>query len=58
MDERKRNEVFAFFWFVVSILTFLALFSYRPEDIPFEVSVPNSPTHNFVGIAGATSHGR
>ncbi len=53
MDERKRNEVFAFFWFVVSILTFLALFSYRPEDISFEVSVPNSPTHNFVGIAGA-----
>ena len=53
MDERKRSEVFAFFWFVVSVLTFLALFSYRPEDIAFEVSVPNSPTHNFVGIAGA-----
>lgn len=53
MDERKRSEVFAFFWFVVSALTFLALFSYRPEDIAFEVSVPNSPAHNFVGIAGA-----
>ncbi len=53
MDEKKRSEVFAFFWFVVSILTFLALFSYRPEDIPFEVSVTNAHTHNFVGIVGA-----
>ncbi|OIO37994.1 MAG: cell division protein FtsK [Candidatus Omnitrophica bacterium CG07_land_8_20_14_0_80_50_8] len=53
MEERKRGEVLAFFWLVVSCLTFLALFSYRPEDIPFEVSVPNAPTHNFVGIVGA-----
>ena len=53
MDERKRNEVFAFFWFVVSALTFLALFSYHPEDIVFEASVVNSPARNFVGIAGA-----
>src|SRR3989338_6285425 len=53
MDERKRGEVFAFFWFVVSALTFLSLFSYHPEDVFFEMSTPNSPVRNFVGIAGA-----
>ncbi len=53
MNEQKRSEILAFFWFVVSVLTFLALFSYTPDDIPFEISTPNSPTHNFVGFAGA-----
>ena len=53
LNEQKRNEVLAFFWFVVSILVFLSLLSYIPEDIHYEVSVPNVPAHNFVGIAGA-----
>ncbi|MGH7197262.1 MAG: DNA translocase FtsK 4TM domain-containing protein, partial [Candidatus Omnitrophota bacterium] len=53
MNEQKKSEVLAFFWFVVSVLTLLSLLSYTPDDISFEVSVPNSPTHNFVGIAGA-----
>ena len=53
MNEKKRGEVLAFFWLIVSVLTFFALFSYRPEDILFEASTPSSPTHNFVGIAGA-----
>src|SRR3989344_2166066 len=53
MDEKKRSEVLAFFWFVTSVLTLLALLSYTPNDIAFEVSTANSPAHNFVGIAGA-----
>ena len=53
MDEQKRSEVLAFFWFVTSVLTLLALSSYTPNDIAFEVSTANSPAHNFVGIAGA-----
>ncbi len=53
MDEHKRGEVLAFFWFVVSALTLLALLSYTPDDIAFEVSTPNSPSHNFVGVFGA-----
>ncbi len=53
MDERKQSEVLAFFWFVISVLTFLSLLSYTPLDIPFEVSTPNSPTRNFVGVSGA-----
>jgi len=53
VDDQKRSEVLAFFWFVVSVLTLLSLLSFTPEDIPFEISTPNSPAHNFVGIAGA-----
>lgn len=53
MDDKKKIEVLAFFWFVVSVLTLLSLLSYSPADIPFEVSVVNSPARNFVGIAGA-----
>ena len=53
MNEQKRGEVLAFFWFIISILMLLSLLSYTPDDIPFEVSIPNSPIQNFVGIAGA-----
>jgi len=53
VDEQKRSEVLAFFWLIVSVLVFLSLFSYTPEDIAFEVSLANTPAHNFVGIAGA-----
>lgn len=53
MNEEKRSEVLAFFWFIVSALTLLSLLSYTPEDIAFEVSIPNAPAHNFAGIVGA-----
>lgn len=53
MNEQKKSEVLAFFWFVISVLTLLSLISYTPDDIAFEVSVPNAPAHNFVGVAGA-----
>ncbi len=53
MDEKKRQELWAFFWFVVSVLTLLSLLSYSPDDIAFEVSAPNASAQNFVGIAGA-----
>ncbi|OGW82554.1 MAG: hypothetical protein A3C47_04285 [Omnitrophica bacterium RIFCSPHIGHO2_02_FULL_51_18] len=53
MNEQKRSEVLAFFWGMVSVLVFLALFSYTPDDIAYEVSNPNAPTRNFVGPAGA-----
>ncbi|MBI4432456.1 MAG: DNA translocase FtsK [Candidatus Omnitrophica bacterium] len=55
MNDKKKSEVLAFFWLIISVLTFLALFSYKPDDIPFEVSTPNSPVRNFVGIVGAYS---
>ncbi len=53
MEQNKKNEIFAFFWFVVSVLTLVSLLSFTPEDIAFEVSMPNSPIRNFAGIAGA-----
>ncbi len=53
MDEKKRNEVIAFIWFAISLLVLLSLLSYTPDDVAFEVSTPNSPTHNFVGPFGA-----
>src|SRR3989338_7656065 len=53
MNEEKRNEILAFFWFFVAALTLSALVSYTPDDIPFEVSSPNYPTQNFAGPAGA-----
>ncbi len=53
MRPEKQGEVLAFFWLIVSALTFLSLFSYTPYDIRFEVSTPNSSTQNFCGIAGA-----
>ena len=51
MNARKRDEVLTFFWLGVSALTLGALATYTPNDIPFEVSVPNEPARNFVGIA-------
>ncbi len=53
VNEQKRSEVLAFFWFIVSAMTLLSLLSYTPNDIPFEVSLPNVPPHNFAGLAGA-----
>ena len=53
MDEKKRNEILAFLWFVVSLLVFFSLLSYTPNDVAFEVSSPNVPVHNYVGPFGA-----
>ena len=53
MNEKKRSEVIAFAWFAVSVLTLLSLISYTPDDIPFEVSTPNTALQNFVGPFGA-----
>lgn len=53
MDPKKRSEIEAFFWIVVSILLALALYSYTPADIPWLVSSANSPTRNYVGVSGA-----
>lgn len=50
---QKKNEIIAFLWATLSILLLTALLTYTPEDIRFEVSTPNSPMHNKVGITGA-----
>ncbi|MCG3176124.1 MAG: hypothetical protein MOGMAGMI_01064 [Candidatus Omnitrophica bacterium] len=53
LDQRKRGEIQAFFWIVVSVLLTLSLLSYTPTDISWLVSAPNSPAHNYAGVAGA-----
>ncbi len=53
MDQKKINEISAFIWFSISVFTLLALLTYTPHDIAFEVSTPNSPLKNFAGPAGA-----
>jgi S-DNA-T family DNA segregation ATPase FtsK/SpoIIIE len=53
VDEKKKNEILAFFWFLVAVLTLLALSTYTPDDVSFETSLPNVPAQNFVGPAGA-----
>ncbi|MBI2095719.1 MAG: DNA translocase FtsK [Candidatus Omnitrophica bacterium] len=53
MNEQKRNEVLAAFWSIVSVVTLIALATYTPQDIPFEVSLPNQPVKNWAGPAGA-----
>ncbi len=53
MDDKKKNEILAFFWFLTAILSLLSLLTYTPDDIPFETSLPNSPVQNFAGPAGA-----
>lgn len=53
LSDKKRNEILAFLWVVLAALLILCLWSYRPDDISFQVSTPNSPVQNFVGPAGA-----
>ena len=53
MNENKKNEILALVWLAVSVLALLSLLTYTPNDIPFEVSVTNSPAQNFFGISGA-----
>lgn len=53
VDEKKKNEILAFFWFLIAALTLLALLTYTPDDVAFETSIPNSPAANFAGPFGA-----
>lgn len=53
MTDEKKSEVMAVLWFMASVLVSLSLFSYTPNDIPFEVSTANLPIHNYAGVFGA-----
>ena len=39
MNQQKKNEIFAFFWFVVSVLTLVSLLSYTPDDIALDLNL-------------------
>jgi len=53
LTAKKKSEIIAFLWLVLAGLLFLCLISYNPDDIAFQVSEPNQPVQNFVGMAGA-----
>ena len=53
MKQERINEIWGVLLFALSVLVFVSLVSYDPNDLPFLTSDPNVPTHNYVGIFGA-----
>jgi len=53
LKEKQRNDLIGLLLFAFSILIFLSLKSYDSADIAFNISTPNSPVHNYIGISGA-----
>ena len=53
MDEQKRNDFLGAAWALIAVMTLISLWTYTPHDIPFEVSLPNSPIQNWCGPTGA-----
>ena len=53
LKEKQRNDLIGVLLLAFSILVFLSLKSYDSADIAFNISTPNSPAHNYIGISGA-----
>jgi len=53
LSPQKRNEVWGLIFLAASILIFIALISYDPDDMGFYSSHPNAQIRNLVGIIGA-----
>jgi len=53
LKEKQRNDLIGVLLLAFSILVFLSLKSYDSADIAYIISTPNSPAHNYIGIAGA-----
>jgi len=53
VKQERINEIWGVLLFALSVLVFVSLVSYDPNDLPFLTSDPNVPTHNYVGIFGA-----
>lgn len=53
LSPQKRNEVWGFIFLAISILIFIALISYKQNDLSFYSSSPNSQINNLVGVIGA-----
>lgn len=51
--EIKLDELWGLGLIAVSIFLVFALSSYNPNDISYYLNPPNSPSHNFMGPAGA-----
>ncbi len=53
MKPERLNEIYSVILFAITILIFLSLISYSPQDLPFNIYPANIRMHNFVGRAGA-----
>ncbi|MFA5339643.1 MAG: DNA translocase FtsK [Candidatus Omnitrophota bacterium] len=53
MKQERKNEIWGVLLFALSVLVFVSLVSYDPNDLWFLTSNPNVYTHNYVGIFGA-----
>src|SRR5512135_2581827 len=47
-------EIIGIFVFALTVLVFLSLVSYHPDDLAFTTSHPNIPPKNWVNVFGAT----
>ncbi|MCK5595112.1 DNA translocase FtsK [bacterium] len=53
LKEKQRNDLIGLLLLAFSILIFISLKSYDSADIAFNISTPNRPVHNYIGISGA-----
>ncbi len=53
LKEKQRNDLIGLLLLAFSILIFISLKSYDSSDIAFNISTPNRPVHNYIGISGA-----
>ena len=53
MKQERINEIWGVLLFALSVLIFVSLISYDPNDLWFLTSRATVPTHNYVGIFGA-----
>jgi S-DNA-T family DNA segregation ATPase FtsK/SpoIIIE len=53
LSGQKKNEIFGLVFLALSVLLFVALVSYDPNDLPFYTSYPNQQIRNLIGIIGA-----
>lgn len=51
--ERYKRELLAVAWLGLSVLIFLSLISFSPEDLSILQTPPDSPPQNMIGIIGA-----
>ena len=53
MKQERINEIWGVLLFALSVLVFVSLITYDPNDLRIFTSNPNVYTHNYAGIIGA-----
>lgn len=53
MRQERLNEIWGVFALLLGLFTLASLLFFRPEDIAFYTSHPQTPVHNYAGVTGA-----